>query len=166
MKKIIKSIVLFTILLYFILPILKLEGVIGIFEKDLEFDARDSLIIESDWIVEKNINGLIGVLVFYPQDFSEYKISIYVNKKGLSQGYRLTQSDEGKMDEMNIFYSYNSDEIEYSLAVYNNCEIENGIYTNIEDNKNLFTFITPEEIGIEKIIDEKLGEIEIYYEEN
>ncbi|GEM_PF-2420253 len=165
MKKIVViNLILIIILIYFILQILSFNDVIGITQNNLESNARKLLNIESDWLVEKDINNLIGVLVFYPVDFRKYIIAIYVNKKGLSLGYQYKQSTGGNMDDMPISYSYSSSEIEYSIVVEKG-EIEDDIYTNYLNTESLFKFITPEDIGEEKVYVEKIGEVEIYYRE-
>lgn len=87
MKKLIKYLGSFIVVILIAVCFLYFNNDIGISKSNIEKDARYSHRIEATWNVAKDTTETMSAMIFYSDDLADHTYSIYVNHPGLSFGY-------------------------------------------------------------------------------
>ncbi len=127
---------------------------IGVTEKNLETDIRESQKIQDDWMVTGSVSDTMAGFISYPQNMSDHTFSVYVNRPGLSFGYFFREggslaSVEEYIAEFTIegyservFISMNAQKVE-------RLEIDNGNDVQVieVDSEKPFAIVLPVNAG-------------------
>ncbi len=144
-------------------------GDIGITKNRIEVDAIKSHHIKEDWLVVKDTTKSMSVLVFYPEDLSSYTLSIYINRPGLSFGYKFRYGGGGDSIDKSYIEEFQTRGIDDRAFVsinkhyVSNVKIDDGTQIkNIDINsKAPFVIILPRNCGMVTFYDLFGKQIEI-----
>jgi len=140
--------------------ILYFNNDIGTCKSNVEKDARISHKIDDSWKVAKSTTDTISAMLFYDENLSDYKFSIYVNRNDLSFGYFFHSGGSTNLENEGI--------AEYKMEGYHEkaylsmnkqqvakIEIDNGNTVEIIDINQTkpFAIVLPVGMGAMKIYD-------------
>lgn len=160
MKKLIKYLGSFILVILISVCFLYLNNDIGISRSNIEKDARYSHKIKDTWDVAKDTTESMSAMIFYSEDFSDHTFSIYVNRPGLSFGYFFRGGGSVIETERYIAEIYIEGYNERAFVSMNRqqvskVEIDDGneVQTIEIDSEKPFVFILPNNVGSLTIYD-------------
>jgi len=136
-----------------------INGTVGVFESEIESDARKLQKIDENCQVSKSIADSMGALLFYDTNKDDLTYSIYLNRKGFSFGYFFRSG--GYRHEINEgicgfhFDGYGMVLLSMNKPNIERIEIDYGqeIRRIDIDSKEPFTVALPENCGSVNIYD-------------
>jgi hypothetical protein len=127
---------------------------IGICKEKIEKDARIGQKIPEDWQVAKDTTEIMSAMIFYNETLSDYTVSVYVNRPGLSFGYFFRHGGsvvgvDEKIAEISIDGYNERTFISLNTQQVSKVDIDNGnLIKTIEiESTKPFVFILPVNLG-------------------